>query len=84
MSAQDNVSELRCSFCNKSQTEVQKIIAGHKNVAICNECVEVCNDILADSQDRPSASDEHEPLGQPELLQFRCPGCGHQWAIDRK
>ena len=38
---------LTCSFCNKSQAEVQKLIAG-PTVFICNECVEVCNDILAD------------------------------------
>jgi hypothetical protein len=38
---------LRCSFCNKSQHDVQKLIAG-LTVFICNECVEVCDDILAD------------------------------------
>jgi hypothetical protein len=37
---------LRCSFCNKSQHDVQKLIAGPR-VFICNECVEVCDDILA-------------------------------------
>jgi ClpX C4-type zinc finger len=37
---------LRCSFCNKSQHDVQKLIAGPR-VFICNECVEVCGDILA-------------------------------------
>jgi len=36
---------LRCSFCNKSQSEVKKLIAGH-NVYICNECIEICNDII--------------------------------------
>jgi len=38
-------SELRRSFCNKSQADVPKLIAG-PTVFICNECVEVCNDIL--------------------------------------
>lgn len=37
---------LRCSFCNKSQEEVAKLISG-PNVLICDECVGVCNDILA-------------------------------------
>ncbi len=36
---------LRCSFCNKGQDEVVKLIAGHK-VYICNECVDICNEIL--------------------------------------
>src|ERR1700691_5390966 len=38
---------LRCSFCNKDQHDVRKLIAG-PTVFICDECVEVCNDIIAD------------------------------------
>jgi ribosomal protein S14 len=38
---------LRCSFCNKHQDHVAKLIAG-PTVFICDECVEVCNDIIAD------------------------------------
>lgn len=38
---------LRCSFCNKRQEDVRKLIAG-PTVYICDECVEVCNDIIAD------------------------------------
>lgn len=38
-------SGLRCSFCAKSQGEVKKLIAGH-NVYICNECIEICNEII--------------------------------------
>ncbi len=40
---------LRCSFCNKSQNDVRKLIAG-PTVFICDECVRVCNDIIADDQ----------------------------------
>jgi len=40
---------LRCSFCNKSQAEVRKLIAGH-GVYICNECVEICNEILTEEK----------------------------------
>ena len=40
---------LRCSFCNKSQGEVRKLIAGH-GVYICNECVEICNEILTEEK----------------------------------
>src|SRR6202142_2995111 len=39
---------LRCSFCNKDQNDVRKLIAG-PTVFICDECVEVCNDIIADA-----------------------------------
>ncbi len=42
--ADDN---LRCSFCNKDQNDVRKLIAG-PTVFICDECVDVCNDIISD------------------------------------
>ena len=41
--------DLRCSFCNKSQREVKKLIAG-PDVYICDECVNVCNDIAQEDQ----------------------------------
>ena len=48
--------ELRCSFCNKSRSQVRKLIAG-PNVYICNECIELCNEILSEG-----AAVEQEPL----------------------
>ncbi len=45
---------LRCSFCNKDQNDVRKLIAG-PTVFICDECVDVCNDIIADDR----RSDSH-------------------------
>lgn len=44
----DQNEELRCSFCGKSQKEVEKLIAG-QGVYICDECVRVCDDILAET-----------------------------------
>ncbi|MBX9686990.1 MAG: SMI1/KNR4 family protein [Candidatus Obscuribacterales bacterium] len=41
--------ELSCSFCSKTQREVLKLIAG-PDVAICNECIELCSEILAEEQ----------------------------------
>ena len=38
--------EIRCSFCNKSQNQVKKLIAGPAGVYICDECVDICEDIL--------------------------------------
>ena len=37
----------RCSFCNKDETDVKKLIAGPTDVAICDECVMVCYDIVS-------------------------------------
>ena len=41
-----NGDVLRCSFCNKSQRDVKKLIAG-PTVYICDECVDICLDIIA-------------------------------------
>ncbi len=43
--------DLRCSFCGKSQREVRKLIAG-PSVYICDECVELCNDIITEEYER--------------------------------
>jgi len=43
----DGEDVLRCSFCNKSQNDVKKLIAG-PTVFICDECVDVCNEIITD------------------------------------
>ena len=43
--------DLRCSFCGKSQREVRKLIAG-PSVYICDECVELCNDIVTEEYER--------------------------------
>ncbi|SEA12840.1 ATP-dependent Clp protease ATP-binding subunit ClpX [Desulfuromusa kysingii] len=45
MSPKDESSQLTCSFCGKSQDEVKKLIAG-PTVYICDECIELCNDII--------------------------------------
>jgi hypothetical protein len=49
--------DLRCSFCNKSQDDVQKLIAG-PTVFICDECVSVCVDIIADDRSGPAPGGE--------------------------
>ena len=55
--------DLICSFCGKTQEEVKKLIAG-PNVYICNECIELCNEILKDeqlNQDNDSAIKLYKP-----------------------
>ena len=41
-----NSDEIRCSFCNKTQDQVRKMIAGPSGVYICDHCVEICADIV--------------------------------------
>lgn len=56
----DNGKLLYCSFCGKSQHEVRKLIAG-PSVFICDECVDLCNDIIREEiQESQSDSSEHK------------------------
>ncbi len=57
---------LRCSFCNKSQREVRKLIAG-PNVYICDECVDICLDIIAEDRAR-EARESRKNLPKPEEI----------------
>src|SRR5512139_4094544 len=43
----DHTTPIKCSFCGKGQDEVKKLIAG-PSVFICNECVDLCNEIIAE------------------------------------
>ena len=51
MSKYDENNELRCSFCGKPQSQVKRLISG-SGVYICNECIELCQDILASEENR--------------------------------
>ena len=54
---QENKGELlHCSFCGKSQDEVKKLIAG-RGVYICDECIEVCINIVADEMEEQKAQE---------------------------
>jgi len=61
LSKKPDLTILRCSFCNKSQRDVKKLIAGPK-VQICDECVDICLEILTSEkkdQLRSSAVNGH-------------------------
>ncbi len=46
MAGKNTDSKIRCSFCNKTQEQVRKMIAGPAGVYICDECVDICSDII--------------------------------------
>lgn len=54
MTTKDTNGALRCSFCGKGQKEVKKLIAG-PGVYICDECIDLCNDIIDEEKDRETA-----------------------------
>ncbi|MES4792393.1 MAG: ATP-dependent Clp protease ATP-binding subunit ClpX [Chloroflexota bacterium] len=60
---------LRCSFCGKSQNEVKKLIAG-PTVYICNECIDICIEIISDDAQQEAAA-SRPPLPKPiEIKEF--------------
>jgi hypothetical protein len=85
---------LRCSFCNKAQADARKLIAG-PTVFICDECVEVCNDILLDdariSEDARVTGSAHsvpvrsaggEGRGEQPSYPVMCAMCGLPVMLD--
>ncbi len=63
----DGAEILCCSFCNKDQNDVRKLIAG-PTVFICNECVEICNDIIEDDKGLENQRGPHPSLPVPEKI----------------
>ena len=60
-------STLYCSFCGKSQDDVRKLVAG-PNVYICDECVELCNDILVEELDAKRSIEADTKLLTPQEI----------------
>lgn len=58
-------SKLSCSFCGKKQSQVKKLIAG-PNIYICNECVDLCNDILVEEE--KSEADQSFQIAKPKEI----------------
>ncbi len=55
-----NSDNIRCSFCNKTQDQVRKLIAGPSGVYICDECVEICADIVEEGYEEEEETAEEE------------------------
>jgi ATP-dependent Clp protease ATP-binding subunit ClpX len=66
LTTSDDDKLLYCSFCGKSQHEVRKLIAG-PSVFICDECVELCNDIIRE-EIQGSAAEERGGLPKPKEI----------------
>ena len=46
MAGKNSDEKVRCSFCNKTQDQVKKLIAGPSGIYICDECIDICSDIM--------------------------------------
>jgi ATP-dependent Clp protease ATP-binding subunit ClpX len=62
-----NFSSLYCSFCGKSQDEVRKLIAG-PTVYICDECIELCNEIIAEEYEKEELGRARSKVPKPAEL----------------
>ena len=54
----EDMNKLHCSFCGKTQDQVKKLIAG-PNVYICDECIDLCSDIIEEEYDVLANKDEN-------------------------
>jgi LSD1 subclass zinc finger protein len=72
---------LWCSFCKKAQYDVRKLIAG-PTVFICDECVEVCNDIIADDARFDKRAAEHILDTNEEIPDGRATDEPLRWPAD--
>lgn len=63
----DAADTLKCSFCQKSQRQVKKLITG-SGVYICNECIELCNEIIAEEFPEETSSASLEDLPKPKQI----------------
>jgi hypothetical protein len=72
----------RCSFCNKSQRDVKKLIAGPE-AYICDECVDICNDIIAEDRvlevGAQAGPDAVPAVDNPVDAPIRCRLCQMLW-----
>ena len=69
----DEKKVLRCSFCNKTQDQVRKLIAGPKgkNVYICDECIDICSEIIEEEFEQYAENDGEINLRKPkEIKEF--------------
>jgi len=71
--SKDDDKLLYCSFCGKSQHEVRKLIAG-PSVYVCDECVELCNDIIKDELDDETSTFSGNSLPKPKEIKEELDG----------
>ena len=72
MAGRNSDDQIRCSFCNKTQDQVRKLIAGPNGVYICDECVDICADIIEEEyeDETPEESMDINLLKPVEIKEF--------------
>ncbi len=69
MAGKNSEDKVRCSFCNKTQDQVRKLIAGPNGAYICDECVDICSEIIEEEfQDHPEPDEFEINLLKPQEI----------------
>ena len=63
-----NDDQIRCSFCNKTQSQVRKLIAGPNGAYICDECIDLCNDIMDEEYDVLAEKEKAGTMPKPKEI----------------
>ena len=84
-SGEQTDAALSCSFCGKSEGQVRQLIAG-PSVRICDQCVKICNEILADNEidarvEGSEAGAVEETFQEFHIGTFTCPKCRCTFAL---
>ena len=58
MAGKNSDSGIRCSFCNKTQGQVRKLIAGPNGIYICDECIDICSEIIEEEFEEEDVAEE--------------------------
>ena len=67
MSRYDEKKQLKCSFCGKSQEQVKRLVAG-PGVYICDECIELCSEIIEEEFEEAKADTELNDIPKPKEI----------------
>ena len=71
MAGKNSDDKVRCSFCNKTQDQVRKLIAGPAGVYICDECIDICEDILEESFEDEDREEERPEINLLKPVQIK-------------
>ena len=66
------VKMVRCSFCGKSEDQVRKLISGPAGIYICDECVEICSEIIEEEEENnPYAGKENGGINLKKPMEIK-------------
>ena len=71
MAGKNSGNDIRCSFCNKTQSQVRKLIAGPAGVYICDECVDICAEIIEEENEEEPQEEDPKQINLLKPVQIK-------------